>query len=58
MRTTEIRGVGGLAQKLAAHRGRRTSVTDANGKTTAYAYDDADRLTASRMRLERDVLRL
>ena len=25
-------------------RGRRTSVTDQNGKTTSYAYDDADRL--------------
>jgi len=24
--------------------GRRTSVTDQNGKTTSYAYDDADRL--------------
>jgi RHS repeat-associated protein len=26
------------------NRGRRASVTDANGRTTAYAYDDADRL--------------
>jgi RHS repeat-associated protein len=28
------------------YRGRRISVTDANGKTTAYQYDDADRLVA------------
>lgn len=27
-------------------RGRRTSVTDQNGKQTTYAYDDADRLTS------------
>ena len=27
-------------------RGRRTSVTDQNGKVTSYAYDDADRLTS------------
>src|SRR5262249_37796232 len=27
-------------------RGRRTSVTDQNGKVTTYAYDDADRLTS------------
>jgi len=27
-------------------RGRRTSVTDQNGKITTYAYDDADRLTS------------
>jgi YD repeat-containing protein len=27
-------------------KGRRTSVTDQNGKTTTYAYDDADRLTS------------
>jgi YD repeat-containing protein len=26
-------------------RGRRTSATDQNGKTTNYAYDTADRLT-------------
>ncbi len=26
------------------YRGRRTSVTDQNGKTTSYTYDDADRL--------------
>jgi len=26
-------------------RGRRTSVTDQNGKATTYAYDAADRLT-------------
>jgi YD repeat-containing protein len=26
--------------------GRRTSVTDPNSRTTAYAYDDADRLTS------------
>src|SRR5260370_39730558 len=26
------------------YRGRRTSVTDQNGKTTTYTYDDADRL--------------
>jgi RHS repeat-associated protein len=28
------------------YRGRRTSVTDQNGKMTTYAYDDADRLTS------------
>ena len=28
------------------YRGRRISITDANGKTTAYQYDDADRLVA------------
>ncbi|PYY17346.1 MAG: hypothetical protein DMG60_11925 [Acidobacteria bacterium] len=27
-------------------RGRRTSVTDQNGKQTTYAYDDADRLAS------------
>lgn len=26
--------------------GRRTSVTDANNRTTSYAYDDADRLVS------------
>ncbi len=28
------------------YRGRRITATDQNGKTTTYAYDDADRLTS------------
>ncbi len=35
-----------LSQSYFPPRGRRTSVTDGNGKTTTYAYDDADRLTS------------